>query len=53
MKSLLDEIRLKNDSQDETIAEILLNQTEILAKQKEQEEILAELLLGRAGGETQ
>ena len=28
-------------------AEILLNQSEIIAKQKEQDEVLAELLLGQ------
>lgn len=37
-------------SQDEINAEILLNQTQIMAKQAEQDEVLAEILLGQVGG---
>lgn len=38
-------------SQDEVIAEMLLNQSAIIAKQEEQYEVLAEILLNQMGGE--
>lgn len=53
MKSLMDkleEIRQKQDSQEEINASILLTQTEMSIKQEEQDEVLAEILLNQAGG---
>ena len=37
-------------SQDEINAEMLLNQSSIIAKQEEQDEVLAEILLNQVGG---
>lgn len=40
-----------DSTQDEINAEMLLNQSAILAKQEEQNEVLAEILLNQMGGE--
>lgn len=38
-------------TEEEFQAQLLLNQTEIIAKQEEQDEVLAEILLNQMGGE--
>lgn len=46
---ILEETQKKQVEQDEVIAEILLNQMEIMAKQEEMDAVLAEILLNGLG----